>query len=123
VDAQTVSVSTGTYITGSGATSVTHQIVTPADDFRAHRGDNAKYIVRLTAQNERLAVSKLRLDAQIAKNAATVADLTSKNVSFAAAIRTLEGPDAPIDFVDPVTPVDPVVGTGETYTPYESGGP
>jgi hypothetical protein len=91
-------------------------VVTPADDMRLHRETSARYAARLTAQNERLVISKTRLDEKIAKNVATIAEIERKRADFAAAIRTLEGPDAPIDFVDPVTPV--VVETGDTYVPY-----
>jgi hypothetical protein len=105
-----------TYTTSTYKPLPVRVVVTPADDMRLHRETSARYAARLAAQNVRLAVSKTHLDAKIAKNVAAIAEIERKRADFATAIRTLEGPDALIDFVDPVTPV--VVDPGDTYTPY-----
>jgi hypothetical protein len=117
-------VSTGTYSTSTYTAPPVRVIVTPADDMRLHRETIARFAARLVAQNERMVVSKTRIDEKIAKNVAAIAEIERKRADFAAAIRTLEGPDAPIDFIDPVNPPPSPVDPGETYLPYpnEAGG-
>jgi hypothetical protein len=116
-------------VTGLGnQTSISYRrpvrvIVTPADDMRDHREKIAFRIVALNAYNERLHASRNNLDNKVAKNTATIATLRSKCADFAAAIHTLEGPDALIDFEAPsTTTVDTGADSGTTYVPYTNDG-